>query len=60
MSQKIILTEKQKEFFKEEGYLLIEKVVEDRDLQDVIDELNNEIGKRAKELFDNGELSDLY
>uniref|UniRef100_UPI003217428A phytanoyl-CoA dioxygenase family protein n=1 Tax=uncultured Draconibacterium sp. TaxID=1573823 RepID=UPI003217428A len=54
------LSTEQKEFFKENGYLLLEKVVENSDLQDVIDELNSEIDKRAKDLFAKGEISDLY
>jgi phytanoyl-CoA hydroxylase len=60
MVKKITLSDAQKEFFKEEGYLLIEKVVDDSDLQEVIDELNLEIDRRAKELFANGDISHLY
>ncbi|WP_299583906.1 phytanoyl-CoA dioxygenase family protein [uncultured Sunxiuqinia sp.] len=59
MKQLEISTE-QKEFFKENGYLILEKVIENSDLQDVIDELNSEIDKRAKDLFAEGEISDLY
>lgn len=58
--KRIEITMEQQAFFKENGYLLIEKVVENSDLQDVIDELNAEIDKRAKQLFDLGEISDLY
>lgn len=57
---RINISNEQKEFFKENGYLLIEKVIDDNDLQDVIDELNYEIEKRAKELIANGEISNLY
>jgi len=60
MRDKITLTEKQKEFFKEEGYLLIKKVVENSDLQGVIDELNEEIGLRARKMLASGDLSQLY
>ncbi len=55
-----MISKEQQDFFKENGYLLIEKVVDHSDLQDVIDELNAEIDKRAKELFAKGEISSLY
>ena len=58
--EEVVITNQQKEFFKENGYLLIEKVVDDSDLQDVIDELNYEIDKRAKELFKDGEIWRAY
>lgn len=58
--KRIEISKKQQAFFKENGYLLIEKVIEDSDLQDVIDELNFEIDKRAKTLFESGDLSNLY
>ena len=58
--KRIQITPKQKEFFKENGFLLLEKVLGISDLQDVIDELNREIDVRAKKLFERGELSDLY
>ena len=57
---KIEISKKQKEFFNENGFLIIEKVLQETDLQDVIDELNSEIGIRAKQLFGDGELSNLY
>ncbi|MBR8535844.1 phytanoyl-CoA dioxygenase family protein [Carboxylicivirga sediminis] len=60
MEKKIVVTDKQKQFFKEEGYLIIDKVIESIDLQGVIDELNAEIGIRANSLFKSGELSDKY
>jgi len=58
--RKIQLTNSQKAYFKKNGFLIVEKVLEDGDLQDVIDELNAEIDIRAKKLVDQGELSKLY
>lgn len=58
--RKIEISKKQKEFFNENGFLVIEKVLQEKDLQDVIDELNSEIDIRAKQLFSDGELSNLY
>jgi ectoine hydroxylase-related dioxygenase (phytanoyl-CoA dioxygenase family) len=57
---RINISKEQQDFFKENGYLFLEKVLEDNDLQGVIDELNSEIDKRAKELFVSGEISSLY
>ena len=58
--ERIEITKQQQDFFKENGYLLIEKVLEEGDLKNVIDELNSEIDQRAKELYESGDLSDLY
>ena len=58
--KKIQLTKAQKEYFNENGFLIVEKVLEDGDLQDVIDELNAEIDIRAKKLVEHGDLSKLY
>jgi len=58
--ESIQLTKSQKESFYEDGYLIIEKVLDDDDLQDVIDEINSEIDTRAKKLVDHGDLSQLY
>lgn len=58
--KRIQITTEQKEFFKEYGFLVLEKVLENSDLQGVIDELNREIDVRARKLFERGELSDLY
>jgi phytanoyl-CoA hydroxylase len=60
MAQKIVLSETEKRFFREEGYLVIEKVLDGSDLQGVIDELTVEIDKRANELVADGDLSQLY
>ncbi|MCP4310324.1 MAG: hypothetical protein GY790_03595 [Bacteroidetes bacterium] len=56
----IIITNAQKEYFNENGFLIVERVLEDGDLQDVIDELNAEIHIRAKKLVKQGDLSNLY
>jgi len=58
--EKIILTEQQKTFFQEQGYLLLEGVLKDSDLQSVIDEITFEFDKRARALYDKGELNNLY
>ena len=54
------LTKSQIEIFHEAGFLIIEKVLDDNDLQDVIDEINSEVDIRAKKLVDRGDLSKLY
>jgi ectoine hydroxylase-related dioxygenase (phytanoyl-CoA dioxygenase family) len=46
--------------FHREGYLVIEKLLTDRDLQPVIDEINEEIDRRARDLVAAGELSRPY
>ena len=58
--ERIKISKEQKEFFRENGYLLIQKVLDHNDLQDVIDEINTEIDIRAKQLFEKGELSNRY
>lgn len=58
--KRIKISKEQREFFSENGYLVIEKVLAEDDLQDVINELNTEIDIRAKQLFNKGELSNLY
>lgn len=58
--KKGILTEDQKDFFAEEGYLLLEKILEDKDLQPVIDEIASEIDIRAKQLYQNGDITDYF
>lgn len=47
-------------FFKENGYIVLENVIDHPYIDQVITELKQEIAKRAKTLFDEGELSDLY
>lgn len=49
--KRIKISKEQREFFSENGYLVIEKVLAEDDLQDVINELNTEIDIRAKQLF---------
>lgn len=58
--ERIKISKEQKEYFNENGFLLLEKVLDEKDLQDVIDEINYEIDSRAKELYRKKELSDLY
>lgn len=57
---RIQITDDQKKFFYENGYLLLPKVLDDNDLKDVIAELDYEIDMRAKQLFENGEISGIY
>jgi hypothetical protein len=54
------LSIEQKEFFRNQGYLVLEDVIGDNYLSPVIDELNTEIDKRARKLFAVGKLKDLY
>ena len=58
--KKLSLTERQKNFFAKEGYLLLEKVLDDLDLQPVIDEISSEIHIRAKQLLNDGEITKLF
>ena len=58
--EQIQISKSQKEFFNENGYLVIDKVLEDTDLQDVINEINSEIDVRARKLVKAGALSDLF
>lgn len=57
---KIEISKEQRTYFNENGFLVIEKVLDETDLQAVIDELNTEIDIRANQLFKQGELSNLY
>src|SRR5450631_483578 len=58
--KKMALTTDQVRQFHEEGYLVVENVLLDDDLQPVIDEINTEIDRRARELVAAGELSRSY
>jgi phytanoyl-CoA hydroxylase len=58
--KRIILSRDQKRFFEDNGYLIIEKVLGNHDIQPVIDEISSEIDVRAKKLFDNGEITELF
>src|SRR5215210_901541 len=46
--------------FEREGYLVVDGVFSDADLQPVIDEIEAEIGRRARELVAAGELTRAY
>lgn len=54
------MEEWQRAFFFEKGYLVLENVLEDEDLQPVIDELSSEIHKRAGQAVEKGELSGTF
>jgi len=58
--KRFMLDESQKEFFLEEGYLVLDDILDEADLQPVIDEINQEINVRARNLMDSGNLSKLY
>lgn len=58
--KKVILTEDQKQSFVEEGYLLLNDVLDNEDLQPVIDEISTEIHTRSKKLFIDGDISELF
>ncbi|MCC6490391.1 MAG: phytanoyl-CoA dioxygenase family protein [Candidatus Hydrogenedentes bacterium] len=54
------LSEEQVKRFHDEGYLVVERVFDDRDLQPVIDEIDREVNRRAGALVANGTLSRAY
>ncbi|HET6386080.1 MAG TPA: phytanoyl-CoA dioxygenase family protein [Armatimonadota bacterium] len=54
------LTNEQQSVFKDEGYLLVEDLFSDADLQPVIDEISEEIDRRSRELVSTGDLSREY
>ena len=54
------ISEVQKRFFEDQGYLILENIIDDSLLSPVIDELNYEIDKRARNLYEGGELRNLY
>ena len=54
------LSQEQIDSFHREGFLMVEDVFTDADLQPVIDEVSEEIDIRARELVANGELSRSY
>jgi len=54
------IVENQKKQFLEQGYLVLEDVIHPKNIDNVIEELNNEIDVRAKKLYARGEISDLY
>jgi len=54
------LSQEQLDEFHREGYLVVENVFSDAELQPVIDEIKEEIDIRARELVASGELSQTY
>jgi len=54
------LTPEQDEFFREEGYLVVEGVLGDDILDLVIGDISCEIDRRARELHAEGEITDLH
>ncbi len=54
------LNAEQSEFFDREGYLVVEHLFDDADLQPVIDEVTSAIDERARQLVESGELSRTY
>ena len=54
------LTQEQIDTFHREGYLIVDDVFTDAELQPVIDEIKEEIDVRARELVASGELSQTY
>lgn len=55
--RKIALTHQEIQFFNHEGYWVVENLFTDNDLQPVIDEISEEVDRRARELVGTGELS---
>ena len=56
----ITLDKNEKEFFFEKGYLVMENILDEADLQPVIEEINDEIDIRARKLQESGKLSNLH
>ncbi|MBI4552584.1 MAG: phytanoyl-CoA dioxygenase family protein [Candidatus Latescibacteria bacterium] len=54
------LSPAQRAEFHREGYLVVEDLLTDEDLQPVIDEINEEVDRRARELVASGDLSRPY
>lgn len=54
------LNEKQLDHFDKEGYLVVENLFDDDDLQPVIDDVSAEIDRLANDLVESGELSRTY
>jgi phytanoyl-CoA hydroxylase len=55
-----VLSESQIAFFHDQGYLVVEDVFTDRDLQPVIDEVSEEVDRQARRAMAEGRLSRLY
>jgi phytanoyl-CoA hydroxylase len=56
----ITFDKNEKEFFFEKGYLVMENILDEADLQPVIEEINDEIDIRARKLQESGKLSNLH
>ncbi len=55
-----VIGQAEKKFFLEEGYLILEDVLDHKDLEPVIHEITSEIDHRATRMKKSGELSDTY
>ena len=60
MSSRFQLTKTQLQHFDDEGYLAVENLFTDRDLQPVIDEISGDLAKRCGDAVARGELSRTY
>ena len=56
----MVLSEEQRNSFEKEGFLIVENVLEEKDLQPVIDEISSEIDVRSLQLLKNGDISDCF
>ena len=54
------ISKEQKEFFSDQGYLILVNILDDNHLSPLINELNHEIDKRARMLHEEGALKELY
>ena len=56
-SKTMKLNQQQIDFFHTEGYLVVDPVYSEADIQPVVDDLNGEVTRRAQKLVDQGKLS---
>ena len=54
------LSDQQVQQFQEEGYLVVERLFTDAELQPVIDEIGSELDQRCREAVADGKLSQTY
>ena len=60
VAEALPLSAEQVHFFHDQGFLVVEDLIPDEDLQPVIEEISSEIEIRAQKLFARGELKRLY